>query len=170
MALANASPEISAGHRQAPGKALIRPLMDASLLPYPWLAHAMLRIITQKSAVLSRRIGYGRKNSESQLNSSMILKGERLLKISKHANAFSYPSSSSVMAPFFTNGTCDPFHPISKPCQLGDFVRYAVNISKPEHISKALQFVKKHNIRLVIRNTGHEYEHLVSTWIIGCSN
>lgn len=63
------------------------------------------------------------------------------------------------MAPWFTNDTCDPFHPISKPCTLGDFVRYAVNVSEPEHISKALKFVTEHNIRLVIRNTGHEYAY-----------
>lgn len=61
------------------------------------------------------------------------------------------------MAPFFTNGTCDPFHPVSKPCTLGNFINYAVNVSKPEHVSKTLSFVKKHNIRLVVRNTGHDY-------------
>lgn len=61
------------------------------------------------------------------------------------------------MAPFFTNGTCDPFHPVSKPCTVGNLIRYAVDVGKPEHITKALQFVKKHNIRLVVRNTGHDY-------------
>ena len=69
----------------------------------------------------------------------------------------SYESSSSVMAPFFTNGTCDPFHPVSKPCTLGNYIVYAVDVSKPEHISKTLQFVKEHNIRLIVRNTGHDY-------------
>lgn len=69
----------------------------------------------------------------------------------------SYESSSSVMAPFFTNGTCDPFHPVSKPCTLGNLIRYAVDVSDPAHISKTLAFVQKHNIRLVVRNTGHDY-------------
>ncbi|KAJ5279618.1 FAD binding domain protein [Penicillium angulare] len=68
-----------------------------------------------------------------------------------------YKSSSSFMAPFFTNGTCDPFHPISKPCTLGNFVRYAVDVSTPEHVAKTLQFATKHNIRFIIRNTGHDY-------------
>lgn len=61
------------------------------------------------------------------------------------------------MAPFFTNGTCDPFHPVNKPCTLGNLITYAVDVSKPEHITKTLQFVKKHNIRLIVRNTGHDY-------------
>lgn len=29
-------------------------------------------------------------------------------------------------------------------------VSYAVNVSKPEHITKTMHFVKKHNIRLIV--------------------
>lgn len=64
------------------------------------------------------------------------------------------------MAPFFTNGTCDPYHPISKPCTLGNFVHYAVNVASPAEVVKTLEFAKKHNIRFIIRNTGHEYYRL----------
>ncbi|PYH93079.1 FAD-binding domain-containing protein [Aspergillus ellipticus CBS 707.79] len=69
-----------------------------------------------------------------------------------------YQSSSSVMAPWFANGSCDPFHPIPKPCTLGNYISYAVNVSHPGHISRALAFVTAHNLRLVIRNTGHDYQ------------
>ena len=72
-------------------------------------------------------------------------------------NFKSYESSSSVMAPYFANGTCDPFHPVSKPCTLGNYVVYAVNVTTPDHISKAIQFATKHDIRIVVRNTGHDY-------------
>ncbi|KAJ5771956.1 FAD binding domain protein [Penicillium odoratum] len=68
-----------------------------------------------------------------------------------------YQSSSSMMAPFFTNGTCDPYHPISKPCTLGNFVRYAVNVSSPAHVAETLKFATKNNLRFIIRNTGHDY-------------
>ena len=61
------------------------------------------------------------------------------------------------MAPFFANGTCDPFHPISKPCHLGNYAVYAVNVTTPDHISKAIKFATKHDIRVVVRNTGHDY-------------
>ncbi|KAL5335536.1 hypothetical protein BJX70DRAFT_374964 [Aspergillus crustosus] len=61
------------------------------------------------------------------------------------------------MAPWFANGSCDPFHPIEKPCTLDNYVVYAVNVSESEHISKAIQFSTEHNIRTVIRNTGHDY-------------
>ena len=61
------------------------------------------------------------------------------------------------MAPWFANGTCDPFHPVSKACTLGHYVVHAVNVSKPEHISTTLRFANEHNIRVVTRNTGHDY-------------
>jgi hypothetical protein len=65
-------------------------------------------------------------------------------------------SSSSMMTPFFANLSCDPFTLPEDPCVLGTYVQYAVNVSRPVHIYKTLAFVKEHNIRFVVRNTGHE--------------
>ncbi|KAG0638224.1 hypothetical protein HOY80DRAFT_190610 [Tuber brumale] len=66
-------------------------------------------------------------------------------------------SSSSVMAPFYANRSCDPFTPIDSPCQVGAYVRYAINVTGPEDIIAGIEFAKKNNVRLVIRNTGHDY-------------
>ena len=60
------------------------------------------------------------------------------------------------MAPFFANQSCDPFTIESKPCTLGNYVKYAINVTKPLEIAEGLAFATKHNVRLVIRNTGHE--------------
>ncbi|KAF1847676.1 FAD-binding domain-containing protein [Cucurbitaria berberidis CBS 394.84] len=68
-----------------------------------------------------------------------------------------YESSSSVMAPFFANQSCDPFQPRDSPCELGNYVRYAVNASKSSDIQRAIAFASSKDIRLVIRNTGHDY-------------
>ncbi|KAH6679766.1 hypothetical protein B0J14DRAFT_533858 [Halenospora varia] len=66
-------------------------------------------------------------------------------------------SSSSVMAPFFANQSCDPFTPSSSPCSLGNYVDYAVNVSSSGDIVAAVNFAQQNNIRFVIRNTGHDY-------------
>ena len=66
-------------------------------------------------------------------------------------------SSSSVMAPFFANQSCDPWTPTSRPCLLGDYVIYAVNASGPDDIAATINFTQAHNIRFIVRNTGHEY-------------
>ncbi|KAH8820658.1 hypothetical protein F5884DRAFT_57366 [Xylogone sp. PMI_703] len=70
---------------------------------------------------------------------------------------FHMNSSSSVMAPFFANQSCDFFTPESQPCLLGNYVEYAVNVSKVEDIQSAILFAQLANIRFVIRNTGHDY-------------
>ncbi|KAJ6443629.1 FAD binding domain-containingprotein [Purpureocillium lavendulum] len=49
-------------------------------------------------------------------------------------------SSSSVMAPL-----------------LGNYVRFAVKAHTPQHVATALAFAARHRIRLVVRNTGHDY-------------
>ncbi|KIK69889.1 hypothetical protein GYMLUDRAFT_53027 [Collybiopsis luxurians FD-317 M1] len=67
------------------------------------------------------------------------------------------PSSSSVMAPFYANRSCDPFTTTDSPCLLGNYVAYAINVSETAHIVAGLQFAQEHNIRLVVRNTGHDY-------------
>ncbi|KAK6211538.1 isoamyl alcohol oxidase (FAD binding domain-containing protein) [Colletotrichum tabaci] len=66
-------------------------------------------------------------------------------------------SSSSIMAPFFANQSCDPFQPQSRPCVLGNYVVYAVDAKTPEHIQATIAFAREHNIRFVVRNTGHDY-------------
>ena len=67
------------------------------------------------------------------------------------------PSSSSVMAPIFSNNSCNPFSSPDAPCELGNYVSYAVRVRNAEDARKTLKFATKNRIRLVIRNTGHDY-------------
>ena len=68
-----------------------------------------------------------------------------------------YESSSSIMAPFFDNQSCDPFLPPDARCVFGTYIRYAVNASQASDYQTTIEFAQRHNIRLVIRNTGHDY-------------
>lgn len=65
-------------------------------------------------------------------------------------------SSSSVMAPYFANQSCDPFTPQSQACLLGNYVSYAINVTTVEDIQAGVAFAAANNVRFVIRNTGHE--------------
>lgn len=60
------------------------------------------------------------------------------------------------MQTFFANQSCDPFTAPARPCRLGNYVSYAVNVSTSEHVVAAVNFARENNVRLVIRNTGHE--------------
>ena len=67
------------------------------------------------------------------------------------------PSSSSIMAPYFTNNSCNPFLAPNDPCTLGNYASYAVNASTADDFVKTIAFIRQHKIRLTIRNTGHDY-------------
>ena len=61
------------------------------------------------------------------------------------------------MQTYFANQSCDPFTDRSKPCVLGNYVSYAVKVKCTADVAAALRFAKEHNIRIIVRNTGHEY-------------
>ncbi|KAL0569699.1 hypothetical protein V5O48_012259, partial [Marasmius crinis-equi] len=74
-----------------------------------------------------------------------------------HQYEFHEAIPASIMDPIFLNQTCDPFTSRNQPCTLGNYVTYAVNVSSPDHIIKTVRFVKEHNVRFVVKNTGHDY-------------
>jgi FAD/FMN-containing dehydrogenase len=53
------------------------------------------------------------------------------------------------------NETCYVDTARSVPCGQGRISLYSVVARKAEHIQAAVRFVKRHNIRLAIKNTGH---------------
>ncbi|KXX78001.1 6-hydroxy-D-nicotine oxidase [Madurella mycetomatis] len=61
------------------------------------------------------------------------------------------------MAYTFTNNSCNPWLDRTAPCTIGSHVVYAINATDPTHLQRGISFAKRHNIRLVIRNTGHDY-------------
>lgn len=69
----------------------------------------------------------------------------------------SYDSSSSVMSPLFANESCDPFTTRESQCVLGTYVQYAVDVHSDKDLATTLAFAQQRNIRVVIRNTGHDY-------------
>ncbi|KKY38237.1 putative 6-hydroxy-d-nicotine oxidase [Diaporthe ampelina] len=61
------------------------------------------------------------------------------------------------MAPIFANESCDPFTDRAAQCVIGSYVQYAVNATGASDYFETLAFAQQRNIRLVIRNTGHDY-------------
>jgi len=41
-------------------------------------------------------------------------------------------------------------------CSIGDQPRYTVNATDVAHVAEGIKFARHHNIRLVVRNTGHD--------------
>ena len=63
---------------------------------------------------------------------------------------------SSIMNPWQQNASCDPFTAEQSPCLLGNYVSYSIKVTSWQDVAAGIQFAQKKNIRLVVKNTGHE--------------
>ncbi|KAF2726629.1 FAD-binding domain-containing protein [Polyplosphaeria fusca] len=61
------------------------------------------------------------------------------------------------MAPYWANRSCDPFGARDEACVKGTYLQYAVQVESVSDITRTVQFAGSRNLRLVIRNTGHDY-------------
>lgn len=66
------------------------------------------------------------------------------------------------MSSWHQNGTCDPFTPPPTPCLQGRYVEYAIDVSCATDVAAGIKFAHEKNVRLVIKNTGHEYTFIFS--------
>ncbi|KAF9521792.1 FAD binding domain-containing protein [Crepidotus variabilis] len=57
----------------------------------------------------------------------------------------------------WTNNTCLPTTNPDGRCSLGYYPRYVILAKTRQHIQAGVDFARKNNIRLVIRNTGHDF-------------
>ncbi|KAK2037421.1 putative FAD-dependent isoamyl alcohol oxidase [Colletotrichum somersetense] len=64
---------------------------------------------------------------------------------------------AEVMNPYVQNQTCDPFTPTSKPCELGNYASYSILVTGPQDVIAGVKFCRENNIRLAIKNTGHDF-------------
>ncbi|KAK1964568.1 FAD-binding domain-containing protein [Colletotrichum sublineola] len=64
---------------------------------------------------------------------------------------------AEIMSPWFQNQSCVPFTNQSTSCGLGNYASYSINISSVQDIMAGLAFAKKKNVRLVIKNSGHDF-------------
>lgn len=63
----------------------------------------------------------------------------------------------------FLNDSCSPFvetspKPDSSACSLGNLPNYAINVSSAADVVAGIRFAKDSNIRLVVKNTGHDFQ------------
>src|SRR5262245_10416531 len=64
----------------------------------------------------------------------------------------------------FTNSTCQPTTNPAEPCTLGYYGVYVILAKKKEHVKAGIDFARKKNLRLIIRNTGHDFIGRSTGW------
>ncbi|KAK6598450.1 FAD binding domain-containing protein [Botrytis cinerea] len=65
----------------------------------------------------------------------------------------------NIMSPYWLNNSCSPFlgSNTSSICALGNLASFALNVSSASDVIAALKFARESNIRLTIKNTGHDF-------------
>jgi UDP-N-acetylenolpyruvoylglucosamine reductase len=58
---------------------------------------------------------------------------------------------------FWTNNTCNPTNNRGGTCTLGHLPEYVIMAKTKEHIKAGVDFARTNNVRLLIRNTGHDF-------------
>ncbi|PQE19472.1 6-hydroxy-D-nicotine oxidase protein [Rutstroemia sp. NJR-2017a WRK4] len=65
----------------------------------------------------------------------------------------------NIMSPYWKNNSCSPFGPDLGPtgtCTLGNVAQYAIKVTDAATVVAGLKFATKKNIRVTIKNTGHD--------------
>ncbi|KAK4160453.1 bifunctional solanapyrone synthase [Cladorrhinum sp. PSN259] len=71
---------------------------------------------------------------------------------------FHVDDPTSNMFPLYQGRTCMPTQdPASSNCTLGGYAAYSVAVTKVSQIQLALNFARNLNLRLVVKNTGHDF-------------
>ncbi|PKS07232.1 hypothetical protein jhhlp_005834 [Lomentospora prolificans] len=65
---------------------------------------------------------------------------------------------------YFTNHTCTVTEDPTQPCTLGYYGVYVITAKEHDHIKAGVDFARKHNLRLIIRNTGHDFIGRSTGW------
>ncbi|KAF2165661.1 hypothetical protein M409DRAFT_55550 [Zasmidium cellare ATCC 36951] len=65
--------------------------------------------------------------------------------------------ADNLLSPAFAGDSCDPFAPRAMPCTVGGNVLYNVNVTTPADVARGIEFARRRNIRLVVKNTGHDF-------------
>ncbi|PYI09622.1 FAD-binding domain-containing protein, partial [Aspergillus sclerotiicarbonarius CBS 121057] len=63
----------------------------------------------------------------------------------------------NVMSPYWLNDSCNPFSSPNGTCILGNMASYAIDVADAGSVMAGIQFAQDKNIRLTIKNTGHDY-------------
>ncbi|KAF2447175.1 FAD binding domain-containing protein [Karstenula rhodostoma CBS 690.94] len=89
-----------------------------------------------------------------------LYNAEECVKVTAHWNeSYShFDNAVEMMSPVAQGMTCLPPNIFdSRACTRGGFPMYVINATKPEHVQMGVNFARNTGVRLVVKNTGHDF-------------
>tara|TARA_R110002060_G_scaffold15993_5_gene22240 strand:- start:86 stop:466 length:381 start_codon:yes stop_codon:yes gene_type:complete len=68
-----------------------------------------------------------------------------------------------AMNPLYTNGACLPTTNRAATCSPGYLADYVIMAKTKQHVAAGVKFAREYNLRLVVRNTGHDFSAYFSS-------
>ncbi|KAF1948736.1 FAD-binding domain-containing protein [Byssothecium circinans] len=67
-----------------------------------------------------------------------------------------FQDPASIQNPYWLNNSCSPFSQ-DGGCVNGNIAEYSINVTNADDVAAGVKFAQEKNIRLVIKNTGHDF-------------
>ncbi|KAH7309863.1 hypothetical protein B0I35DRAFT_359211 [Stachybotrys elegans] len=71
---------------------------------------------------------------------------------------------ATLLWKYFTNHTCPPTIDPGSPCTLGYYGVIILDAHTKHHVKAGIDFARRHDLRLVVRNTGHDFIGRSTGW------
>ncbi|KAI1103469.1 FAD-binding domain-containing protein [Jackrogersella minutella] len=78
--------------------------------------------------------------------------------------SWSVDKPAAALWTYSTNDTCRPTNDPAEPCTLGFYGVYVIRAQSRDHIKAGIDFARENNLRLIIRNTGHDFSGRSTGW------
>ncbi|KAH7021908.1 isoamyl alcohol oxidase [Ilyonectria destructans] len=80
------------------------------------------------------------------------------------SSAWTINQQALLIWKYWTNVTCLPTDDPTSPCTLGFYGVYVIEAKTRHHIASGVKFARRNNLRLAIRNTGHDFAGRSTGW------
>ncbi|KAI1505828.1 hypothetical protein F5X99DRAFT_415863 [Biscogniauxia marginata] len=80
------------------------------------------------------------------------------------SEAWTVDQPAAELWTYFTNDTCRPTADSTEPCTLGYYGIYVIVAQSRDHVKAGIDFARENNLRLIIRNTGHDFIGRSTGW------
>lgn len=84
--------------------------------------------------------------------------------LADHVDPIRVEQDALLLWKYFTNDTCQPTNDSSSPCTLGYYGVYLIDAKTKDHVKAGVDFARDNNLRLVVRNTGHDFIGRSTGW------
>jgi hypothetical protein len=136
------------------GRHLIRLSVEHSRSQFRQVPSVTNRLAIQRACTTQRSVRMHRRTGPTSNGCKCSRRATRPIRVD-HFVRTDHPIAN--LWPFSTNNTCPPTSDPSEPCTRGFYGNYVIMATTKDQIKAGVDFARERNLRLIVRNTGHDF-------------